>query len=98
MPRKSKKARFRGVQKQCLSPPSSINPASSSLETCAPNPEPTVSQSKLERNQHNTSLDDSSQSESNGSTSTGYRLIDLECLKEAMSNLHMCSDGKWVYQ
>ena len=25
--------------------------------------------------------------------STGYRLIDLQCLSETMSKLHMCNDG-----
>ena len=94
MPRKSKHAKFRGKQKQFL-PQRRRSDSIVAIEArdkstgTASTP---VSQKKLERNssllQEDFIVDDGPQ------IATGYCLIDLDCLVETMSNLHMCEDGK----
>ena len=96
MPRISKHKRFKGVQKQFLSKErsSSSSKDSSSTSSITRSAVSTpVSQRKLQSNAR-VSLDKDCRLETASQTSQGYRLIDLECLQEAMSKLHMCKDGK----
>ena len=100
IPKKSKSNRFRGTAKQLLptqqQAASSASPAepnvvnqTDSISECIP----TASERKL-----GTSLisEQECMNEMDYAThrTTGFRLIDLQCLSEAMSMLHMCKDGK----
>ena len=93
MPRKSKKLRFGGVAKQFLSelPEDINNPASSQRK-------PTASEKKLaDANAMDECTAISSSVVDDSQRTTGYRLLDLECMSEAMSRLHTCEEGKQLF-
>ena len=96
MPWKKKQHQFRGVAKQFI-PVNSADSVSSDVAVCTVNvadlnaKPPTASQKKLEQNSPNVFLNNYFDGPVGA---VGYRLINLECLEEAMSKLHMCKDGR----
>jgi len=92
MPRKNKRHKFKCVAKQFMA--TKEKPPVSSVEDCStsskilPEFKP-VSQRKLQSNNALATFDEDCSLENATQRSVGYKR-----LQEAMSNLHMCKDGK----
>lgn len=84
MPKKIK--HFRGVQKQFLNIENPGSTSTSQKKLTASNKKLTLI-NDLEENLNDCMSDPAQRS-------LGYRIIDLKCLSEAMSRLHMCEEGK----
>ena len=101
MPRKSKKAVFRGTPSWKLKKKgvSEAGTSASELPVCDDSeqfPTPTsesLTTSKCESRLQESFLDDQVQYFSPFDISKGYRLIDLECLSEALLHVHKCPTG-----
>ena len=104
MPRKGKK-KFKGIARQDLlsdrrKQPVSAATSSSKVSVTNRNATAdiklpaTASQKKLENKKLVSEEECSSSMMQATERTTGYRIIDLECLSNTLAQLHMCKDGK----
>ena len=100
MPTLNKRSKFRGVAKQFLGdinvPVSVSNDAATDTVASSSKRISTASEKKLSAELGIISVQEDNLLDSS-QKSVGYRIVDLQCLSDAMSRLHMCEEGKLLF-